>query len=122
MVKVTLWTVVEAPGYLKKAARIFSQEEMDQIVTMLATDHECGAVVVGTGGVRKVRIARGSRGKSAGARVVYYFHGDEGLPIYVLAVFTKTEKDNLSPEEKNALARFVEETKRALKAKEGKRP
>lgn len=115
----TLWTVVEAPAFSKKAARIFSQEEVDDIVTMLATDPECGDVVVGTGGVRKVKVARGSRGKSAGARVVYYFHGDESLPIYVLAIFTKTEKDNLSPDEKNLLARFVEETKKLLKAKGG---
>jgi putative transcriptional regulator len=87
---------------------------------MLATDPECGEVVVGTGGIRKARIRRGNRGKSAGARVVYYFHGDQGLPIYILAIFTKTEKDNLSPDEKNALARFVEDTKRALKAKEAR--
>ena len=117
MVNVTPWTVVEAPAFTKKAARIFSQEEVDAILSMLAADPECGDVVVGTGGVRKVKIARGSRGKSAGARVVYYFHGDERLPIYVLVIFTKTEKDNLSPDEKNALASFVEVTKRMLKNK-----
>jgi len=119
VVSVTLWTIVEGPAFTKKASKIFDQEEVDAIIGMTARDPECGELIVGTGGFRKVKVARGNRGKSAGARVVYYFHGDERLPIYVLAIFTKTEKDNLSPDERNALARFVEELKRDLKAKKG---
>ena len=46
----------------------------------------------GTGGVRKVRVAVGGRGKSGGARVIYYFHGSESLPILIFAVFTKKTK------------------------------
>jgi hypothetical protein len=59
---------------------------------MLASDPECGGVMQGTGGVRKVRVAVGGRGKSGGARVIYYFHGSDLLPILIFAVFTKNEK------------------------------
>jgi hypothetical protein len=112
---VTLWTVVETTAYLKKAERIFSEDEIAEIALLLATDPECGDVIVGTGGVRKVKIARGSRGKSAGARIVYYFHGDERLPILVFTVFTKTEKDNLGNEEKKDLSKMVDAIKERLK-------
>src|SRR5262245_44930631 len=51
----------------------------------------------GTGGVRKVRFVVGGRGKSGGVRVVYYFH-NEAMPVYLLTVFAKNEKANLSAE------------------------
>jgi hypothetical protein len=48
--KKTVYTVVETPGYLKAAEAIFSEEERERIVTMVATDPECGEVMQGTGG------------------------------------------------------------------------
>jgi hypothetical protein len=58
------------------------------------------------GGVRKVRFGFGGRGKSGGARVVYLF-GGEGVPIFVLAIFAKNEKANLTAAERNALGKMV---------------
>jgi hypothetical protein len=63
-------------------------------------------VVPGSGGIRKVRFSFGARGKSGGARIIYLFSG-AGLPVFVLAVFAKNEKANLSAAERNALARMV---------------
>jgi hypothetical protein len=53
-----------------------------------------------------VRLRRA--GKSGGARIIYLFSG-ESLPVFVLAVFAKNEKVNLSAAERNALAKFVTE-------------
>ena len=61
--------------------------------------------------MRKLRWARGGRGKSGGVRVIYYFHGD-AMPLYLLTVFGKNERDNLSKAERNDLAGLV----RMLKA------
>ena len=66
----------------------------------------CGVIVPGGSGIRKVRFGFGSRGKSGGARIIYLFSG-ESLPVFVLAVFAKNEKANLSMAERNALARLV---------------
>ena len=60
----------------------------------------------GTGGIRKLRWARGSRGKSGGVRVIYYYH-DERIPLYLLTVFGKNERANLSKAERNELAKLV---------------
>jgi hypothetical protein len=112
---VTLWTVIETPSYLARAEKIFSPGERAQIVTMLASDPERGEIMQGTGGVRKVRVAVGGRGKSGGARVIYYFHGRESLPILIFAVFTKNEKANLSDTEINNLAKLTQAIKARAK-------
>ena len=59
-----------------------------------------------------MRFAVGGRGKSGGVRVVYYFHS-EAIPVYLLTLFAKNEKANLTKAERNALARLVNELKRA---------
>lgn len=102
----SMHAVVETPGYLKDAEAIFTTQEREAIVTKVAEDPHCGEIMQGTGGVRKVRVGRGGRGKSGGARVVYVLH-DPDHPIFLLAAFAKNEKANLSKAERNELAKFV---------------
>lgn len=73
---------------------------------MVAGDPECGELMQGMGGVRKVRVGRGGRGKSGGGRVIY-IHQDADHPVFLLAAFAKNEKANLSKAERNELAKFV---------------
>ena len=60
----------------------------------------------GTGGVRKVRWAREGKGKSGGVRVIYFYY-NEGMPLYLLTLYDKSEKDNLSAAERNDLTKLV---------------
>jgi hypothetical protein len=99
-------TVVETPSYLADAERLLSPVEQKAVVDRLAAAPGCGVVMQGTGGVRKVRIGFGGRGKSGGARVVYLF-GGEDVPVFVLAIFAKSEKANLTAAERNALGKMV---------------
>jgi hypothetical protein len=101
-------TVVETPGYLKAAEDLFSQAERDRIVAMVAANPECGEVIPGTGGFRKVRVARGGMGKRGGARVIYILRGDV-FPIFLVAVYAKNEKENLTMRERNLLAGRADE-------------
>jgi len=87
-------TVVETPPYLAIANKLFSEEERADIVALIAADPECGDVIRGTGGFRKVRVARKGMGKSGGAR---------RFPVFLITVFSKNEKENLSMAERNAL-------------------
>jgi hypothetical protein len=109
-------TVVETAPYLRRATKILSEVEQQAVVQMVAQDPTCGPLLEGTGGVRKARFAFGGRGKSGGARVVYYFHSAV-IPVFLLTVFAKNEKANLPAAERNALARLVE----ALRAQYGGR-
>jgi len=102
-------TVVETAAYLSDATKLLSDEERRAVGNMIAQDPECGVIMKETGGVRKVRLALDGRGKSGGARVVYFFH-NVAMPVYLLAIFAKNEKDNLSAAEKAALRKFVKDT------------
>ena len=102
----SMHVVVETPAYLRDAERIFTAKEREAVVNMVAIDPECGELMQGTGGVRKVRVGRGGRGKSGGGRVIY-IHNDSEHPVYILAAFAKNEKANLNQAERNELGRFV---------------
>jgi hypothetical protein len=92
-------TVVELESFLKRARAIMSDEERIGIVTFLGANPEAG-VPLG-GGLRKVRIAREGGGKSGGYRTLYVFGGDT-MPLFLLTVFAKNEKDNLTKSEQAA--------------------
>jgi hypothetical protein len=106
-----LITVAETPEYLRCAERLLSAAERADVVAYLAAHPRAGELMQGTGGVRKLRWALGGRGKSGGARVIYYFHS-EAMPLYLLTVYGKNERANLSKAERNDLAGLV----RILKA------
>ena len=99
-------TVVETPSYLADAERLFSSDERKAVVDRLAADPTCGVVIPGSGGIRKVRFGFGARGKSGGARIIYLFSGMH-LPVFILAVFAKNEKANVSAADRNALGKMV---------------
>ena len=80
----------------------------ERVVEHLAAHPTAGALLEGTGGVRKLRWARDGRGKSGGVRVIYYFHS-EAMPLYLLTMFAKNERANLSKAERNELAGLVDE-------------
>ena len=111
-----LITVVETRSYRKRATKLMSEQEQFDAITMIATDPECGAVMRGTGGIRKVRFRLGGRGKSGGVRLIYYFHNLE-MPVFLLTVFAKNEKANLSAEERMTLKGFVQRLTRAYGVK-----
>jgi len=81
------------------------------VIDRLAAQPRAGDLIQGTGGIRKLRWARGGRGKSGGVRVIYYFHSDR-IPLYLLTVFGKGEKADLSKGERNELAKLVDALKR----------
>ena len=91
-----LQTVVELPEFLRRAKAIMAEDERAALVNFIAATPEAG-VSLG-GGLRKVRFARPGGGKSGGYRTVYVFGGAQ-VPIFLVTVFAKNEKDNLSKAE-----------------------
>ena len=99
-------TVVETPMYLRAAEAIYSEADREEIVRTIAASPEAGELMPSTGGYRKLRFARPRMGKRGGARVVY-LHRDEDMPIFLITVYAKSEKGNLSKAEQNALAKMA---------------
>jgi hypothetical protein len=97
-------TIVETPAYLRAAEEAgLSERERQSIVDLLSRDPQVGDVISGTGGCRKLRFGRGSKGKSGGVRVITFFSGID-LPLFLITVFAKNERSDLSKAEANALA------------------
>jgi len=99
-------TIVELPEYIRRSSSLLNDSEKQGIINYLASHPLEGSIMQGTGGIRKFRWASGNRGKSSGVRVIYYFHS-KVLPLFLLTVFGKNEKSNLSKSERNELAKFV---------------
>jgi hypothetical protein len=95
----SLQTVVEMESFLKRARGIMTDDERLYIVSFLAANPEAG-VSLG-GGLRKVRIAREGSGKSGGYRTIYVF-GGSAMPLFLITVYAKNEKGNLTKAEQTA--------------------
>jgi hypothetical protein len=107
-------TVVETNYFASRVKKLLSEDERDDLINFIATGPRQGDILVGTGGLRKIRFARKGIGKSGGIRVIYYYH-NANVPIYLLEVFGKNEKGNLSKAERNSLAKIVAEIKNQFK-------
>jgi hypothetical protein len=79
-----------------------TEGEIEGLVDFLAANPAAGSVIPGTGGCRKVRIAKQGKGKSGGYRTITFYSG-ESLPVFVLTVFAKGERADLTMAERNSL-------------------
>ncbi len=94
-----LQTVVELPEFQRRAKATMSDREREAAIAFIAANPQIG-VSLG-GGLRKVRISRQDGGKSGGFRVIYVFGGSH-MPIFLVTVFAKNERANLSRSEQAA--------------------
>ena len=79
-----------------------SEDEIDAIVSYLAENPDAGDEMSGTGGCRKFRWAGRGKGKSGGYRTIT-FYSDERMPGFLVTVFGKAEKSNLTAKERGQL-------------------
>ncbi len=97
----TTQTVIETEIYLRDAkATGMSDTERTKIVNFLAANPDAGDEIKGTGGARKIRFAGKGKGKSGGYRVITFYSG-VNVPVFLLNVFAKNEKVDLSQGERN---------------------
>jgi hypothetical protein len=105
-------TVVETSLFLRQAERLWTDEERDEFVTFIALNPEAGDVIPETGGVRKVRWQRQGTGKRGGTRIIYFVMSPEA-PLYLLLVYAKGRREDLSPDEKHSVRDIAAALKRA---------
>src|SRR5260370_25290649 len=92
-------TVVETPAFVSDARSLgLPDAERFAIVTWIAANPAAGDVIEGTGGARKVRFAGKGKGKSGGYRVITFFTGTD-IPVFLLNIFAKNEKTDLTAKE-----------------------
>jgi len=99
-------TVVELPEFIRRSKRLLTEDELRNLINFLAANPTAGVRMQGTGGIRKIRWKREGTGKSSGVRVIYFFY-NEKYPLFLLTIFGKSEKANLSRAERNELAKLT---------------
>jgi len=95
-------TVVETPFYLRKTAGLLTEDERERLVEHLGSNPLAGDVIPETGGVRKIRWAISGRGKrvASGSSIMSAVNG---LPLFLLTVYAKNQKANLTKAERNEM-------------------
>ncbi len=99
---------VETSHFTARVHDHLTDDEYRRLQWHLAEHPDSGAVVSGTGGLRKLRWSAGSRGKRGGVRVIYYWRPVKNR-LYLLTLYGKSVKDDLTSSERRAWRRGLEE-------------
>jgi mRNA-degrading endonuclease RelE of RelBE toxin-antitoxin system len=100
-------TVVETCAFQRDCERTFTRAEVEELINFLALYPDAGDLIPETGGIRKLRWAALGKGKRGGARVIYYAHSAT-MPLYLLAVYSKGQKIDLTANDRKLMRDFVD--------------
>lgn len=90
--------VVRTTVYQRASRRILTVDEIVSAEAEIIAAPEAWPVIPGGGGIRKARVARGTKGKSGGARVIYFWMSSRG-ELYFLTAYAKNVQEDLSQKE-----------------------
>ena len=99
---------IETPTFTRLVTTLVADEDYRVLQNILLSNPAHGALIRGGGGIRKVRFAIADRGKSGGLRVIYYWASAKDR-IYLLLIYAKSHKDDLSDRETAILREYVKE-------------
>jgi mRNA-degrading endonuclease RelE of RelBE toxin-antitoxin system len=99
---------VETPIFTKEVLDLLDEDDYRALQLALIFRPEQGAVIPGSGGLRKLRWGGKGRGKRGGLRVVYYQAKEEDT-FYMLSVYQKNVQEDLTPTQLRVLGRLVRE-------------
>ena len=100
--------LIETSVFTKQITALLGDEEYGGFQLRIAANPELGSLIRGGGGIRKVRVAVGSRGKSGGARIIYYWAIRKEV-ILLLYAYSKSAVSDLTPKQISRLAKVVKE-------------
>ena len=99
---------VETSTFARLIDKLLDPETYRQLQLELSANPRQGDLIRGTGGLRKIRWAGSGRGKRGGIRIIYYFAASRET-ILMLYAYPKNVQDDLTPAQRQALARIIKE-------------
>ena len=98
----------ETSIFSKQVQKLLDEESYRLLQLRLVQDPAAGALIKGTGGLRKIRWVGSGRGKRGGVRVIYYWARGQDI-IMMLLAFEKSAQADLTTDQRSMLKRLVEE-------------
>jgi len=99
-------SVVETSIFSRRCDALLGLEDRAALIDALANNPMAGNLVPGLGGIRKLQFAPSGRGKSGAFRVIYYFAAIN-RPILALLIYGKSEQENITPRQRDALLSLI---------------
>ena len=97
---------IEVSTFQRSAAKLLDEDDLAALQTLLLLHPDAGAVIPGTGGLRKVRVPAKGRGKRGGGRVIYYWVTADAR-IFLLYAYAKNERTDLTPRQAKLFREIV---------------
>jgi hypothetical protein len=97
---------IRTATFSRRAKRLLTESEIAALDQRITERPDAHPVVAGTGGIRKARWGRSGIGKRGGVRAMYYFRVRADL-VYMLDIYAKNEKSDLTPADKRELRAIV---------------
>jgi hypothetical protein len=99
--------IIETSLFTKRIKELMTDELYSELKNTLVAYPESGKLIQGSGGLRKIRWGIASKGKRGGVRAVYYFANGKNQ-IFMLMVYAKNERSNLTKEQLSLLKKVAE--------------
>jgi mRNA-degrading endonuclease RelE of RelBE toxin-antitoxin system len=100
--------ILETSVFTRQVQDLLSDEEYRKLQAALVGKPTLGPLIRGSRGLRKVRWALPGKGKRGGVRVIYYWAAREEQ-LFMLLMYPKSERDDLTPSQLRLLRKLVEE-------------
>lgn len=97
---------IETAVFTQRIKEILREDEYRALQFFLIQRPGSGDVIPGGQGLRKLRWKTQDKGRSGGARIIYYWMNSEDQ-IYFIYAFKKNEQADLTKDQLKALAEYV---------------
>ena len=98
----------ETTVFTKQVQKLLDRESYRLLQLRLVADPDAGDLIRGTGGLRKIRWDAAGRGKRGGVRVIYSWARGDAV-ILLLLIYSKTQQDDLTAQQKALLKKLIQE-------------
>jgi len=99
--------IIETSIFTRRITEMMSDEDYSEMQASIIARPDTGALMRGSGGIRKLRWAASGRGKRGGLRVIYYWAVSQDQ-ILMLYVYPKNEMEDLTSDQLKILRQVVE--------------
>ena len=99
---------IETSIFTKEVQTLLKDDQYKSLQVALLLRPKQGSIIPKSGGLRKVRWSSKGKGKQGGLRVIYYWD-NKTESFYMLLIYSKSKKDDLSPDQLQILSQIVKE-------------